>query len=122
MITNFNKVHCIYFLTVKFYISHTNFSYNTSSVNFQSNRVQSSSSGSGAEEIQCAYPPDLSHYDCPSSLPVHLDEELPSQEEVMRKTEKITKNIQELHKSGQDGKHDRSVRASVWAVYCVQVL
>lgn len=71
-----------------------------------SNRVQSSSSGSGAEEIQCAYPPDLSHYDCPSSLPVHLDEELPSQEEVMRKTEKITKNIQELHKSGQDGKHD----------------
>lgn len=24
----------------------------------------------------------------------------------MRKTEKITKNIQELHKSGQDGKHD----------------
>nr|XP_022339476.1 ARF GTPase-activating protein GIT2-like isoform X4 [Crassostrea virginica] len=71
-----------------------------------SNRVQSSSSGSGAEEIQCAYPPDLSHYDCPSSLPVSLDEELPSQEEVMRKTEKITKNIQELHKSGQDGKHD----------------
>lgn len=84
--------------------------------------MQSSSSGSGAEEIQSAYPPDLSHYDCPSSLPVHLDEELPSQEEVMRKTEKITKNIQELHKSGQDGKHDRSVRASVWAVYCVQVL
>ncbi|XP_056007016.1 ARF GTPase-activating protein GIT2-like isoform X2 [Ostrea edulis] len=71
-----------------------------------SNRVQSSSSGSGVEEIQCAYPPDLSHYDCPSSLPVNLDEELPSQEEVMRKTEKITKNIQELYKSGQDGKHD----------------
>ncbi|XP_062569195.1 ARF GTPase-activating protein GIT2-like isoform X2 [Saccostrea cucullata] len=72
----------------------------------ESNRVQSSSSGSVAEEIQMAYPPDLSHYDCPSSLPVAMDEDLPSQEEVMRKTEKITKNIQELYKSGQDGKHD----------------
>ena len=36
-----------------------------------------------------------------------IDPDLPSQEEVMKKTEKITKNIQELYKSGQDGKHDR---------------
>lgn len=36
-----------------------------------------------------------------------IDPELPSQEVIMEKTEKITKNIQELYQSGQTGKHDR---------------
>ncbi|KAK3084396.1 hypothetical protein FSP39_012870 [Pinctada imbricata] len=98
------------------------------------------SSGSSSDDLQKPVGPDLSHYDCPSSLPVNtsainqsqsnqlldhsvhdldphitgavgqedrdIDPDLPSQEEVMKKTEKITKNIQELYKSGQDGKHD----------------
>lgn len=36
-----------------------------------------------------------------------IDPDLPSQEVIMEKTEKITKNIQELYQSGQTGKHDR---------------
>ncbi|XP_060068327.1 ARF GTPase-activating protein GIT2-like [Ylistrum balloti] len=90
-----------------------------------------------AEDIQKPVGPDLSHYDCPSSLPLEpsainhsqeptldananqeceqgasgregcVEEDgLPTQEEVMKKTEKITKNIQELYLSGQEGKHD----------------
>ncbi|XP_021371051.1 ARF GTPase-activating protein GIT2-like isoform X2 [Mizuhopecten yessoensis] len=90
-----------------------------------------------SEELQKPVGPDLSHYDCPSSLPLEpsainhsqeptLDananqeceqgatshdgcveeDELPTQEEVMKKTERITKNIQELYLSGQEGKHD----------------
>ena len=77
---------------------------------------------------------DSSHYDCPSSLPLQncainqrfseqqyyedeefdgsvgdiheIDPDLPSQEIIMEKTEKITKNIQELYQSGKIGKHD----------------
>ena len=33
---------------------------------------------------------------------------MPTQDEVVRKTEKITKKIQELLLRAQDGKHDRS--------------
>ena len=32
---------------------------------------------------------------------------MPTQEEVVKKTEKITKKIQELLLSAQEGKHDR---------------
>ena len=32
--------------------------------------------------------------------------ELPTQEQVVKKTEKITKKIQELLRSAQDGKHE----------------
>ncbi|CAC5356184.1 GIT2 [Mytilus coruscus] len=84
-------------------------------------------------ELQKPVGQDVSHYDCPSSLPLdnsainqsfsehfmdddeinschgnihEIDPDLPSQEVIMEKTEKITKNIQELYHSGQTGKHD----------------
>ncbi|CAG2237389.1 GIT2 [Mytilus edulis] len=84
-------------------------------------------------ELQKPVGQDVSHYDCPTSLPLdnsainqsfsdhfmdddelnschgnihEIDPDLPSQEVIMEKTEKITKNIQELYQSGQTGKHD----------------
>lgn len=36
------------------------------------------------------------------------DPALPSTEDVIRKTEQITKNIQELLRAAQENKHDRS--------------
>lgn len=39
------------------------------------------------------------------------DPALPSTEDVIRKTEQITKNIQELLRAAQENKHDRSVPA-----------
>lgn len=40
---------------------------------------------------------------------VEPDPTLPSTEDVIRKTEQITKNIQELLRAAQENKHDRSV-------------
>lgn len=40
------------------------------------------------------------------------DPALPSTEDVIRKTEQITKNIQELLRAAQENKHDRSVSAA----------
>lgn len=44
--------------------------------------------------------------DAPEGEP---DPTLPSTEDVIRKTEQITKNIQELLRAAQENKHDRSV-------------
>lgn len=41
-------------------------------------------------------------------LEMESDPSLPSTEDVIRKTEQITKNIQELLRAAQDNKHDRS--------------
>ena len=41
-------------------------------------------------------------------LEVESDPALPSTEDVIRKTEQITKNIQELLRAAQENKHDRS--------------
>ncbi|KAJ8312187.1 LOW QUALITY PROTEIN: hypothetical protein KUTeg_009560 [Tegillarca granosa] len=87
------------------------------------------SSGSSVDNIQPPVGSDISHYDCPNqymemshfnsdsdpdsrgaSIGSREGEEqedgLPSQEDVMKKTEKITKKIQELYVSAQEGKHD----------------
>ncbi|KAK7934104.1 hypothetical protein WMY93_005000 [Mugilogobius chulae] len=42
-------------------------------------------------------------------IEMETDPTLPSTEDVIRKTEQITKNIQELLRAAQDGKHERSV-------------
>lgn len=44
--------------------------------------------------------------DAPEAEP---DPALPSTEDVIRKTEQITKNIQELLRAAQENKHERSV-------------
>lgn len=41
-------------------------------------------------------------------LGMESDPTLPSTEDVIRKTEQITKNIQELLRAAQENKHDRS--------------
>lgn len=41
-------------------------------------------------------------------LEMESDPTLPSTEDVIRKTEQITKNIQELLRAAQENKHDRS--------------
>lgn len=40
-------------------------------------------------------------------LEAEYDTSLPSTEDVIRKTEQITKNIQELLRAAQENKHDR---------------
>lgn len=41
-------------------------------------------------------------------LEMEADPTLPSTEDVIRKTEQITKNIQDLLRAAQENKHDRS--------------
>ncbi|MEQ2164737.1 hypothetical protein GOODEAATRI_009892, partial [Goodea atripinnis] len=56
-------------------------------------------------------------------LEMEPDPTLPSTEDVIRKTEQITKNIQELLRAAQDNKHDRSDRRRFFSalVYHVSV-
>ena len=42
-----------------------------------------------------------------NDLEAECDPSLPSTEDVIRKTEQITKNIQELLRAAQENKHDR---------------
>lgn len=48
------------------------------------------------------------------------DSTLPSTEDVIRKTEQITKNIQDLLQAAQENKHDRSGKKN-FAAFFTQV-
>nr|XP_054587697.1 ARF GTPase-activating protein GIT2a isoform X3 [Nothobranchius furzeri] len=74
---------------------------------FNDSEMDSSGFGRRGRQRSSGWPGESSSIPELDDVETELDSTLPSTEDVIRKTEQITKNIQELLRAAQDNKHDR---------------
>ncbi|XP_070402601.1 ARF GTPase-activating protein GIT2a isoform X5 [Nothobranchius furzeri] len=79
---------------------------------FNDSEMDSSGFGRRGRQRSSGWPGESSSIPELDDVETELDSTLPSTEDVIRKTEQITKNIQELLRAAQDNKHDSFVPCS----------